>query len=189
MKIVFVGLVLFLTSTLFSQEQVRWYTWEEGMLKAEEESKKFIVDLYTNWCGWCKKMDKITFQNPMIAEYINEHYIPIKFNAEQKSEIEYNGMVHKYVKRGRGYHSLAATLANGRLSYPTVVFIAEDKSVIQALPGFLDAQTFDPIMRYFAEDLHKTTPWAQYLQQYKNGGIMPDKGNKHTRLANQKKGN
>ena len=188
-KFLIFSLSLVISTTLISQDVVKWYTWEEGMEKSKEESKKFIVDLYTNWCGWCKKMDKATFQNPIIAEYINENYIPIKFNAEQKTEIEFEGKVHKFIRRGRGYHSLAALLANGRLSYPTVVFLSEDKKVIQALPGFLDAPTFDPIMRYFAEDIHKETPWAYYLRAYKSGETDGSKKNNHARLATQKKGN
>ena len=34
-----------------------------------------MVDVYTDWCGWCKKMDKETFNHPVIAKYINENYI------------------------------------------------------------------------------------------------------------------
>ena len=184
-----IALILLFSLVLHGQETVEWYTWEEGMMKAEETPKKFIIDLYTSWCGWCKKMDKATFQNPVIAEYINENYIPIKFNAEQKSEIEFEGEVHKFVRRGRGYHSLAARLTNGRLSYPTVVFLEEDKSVIQALPGFINAEKFDPIMRYFADDLHKSVPWSTYLQDYNQAGDSLLKESGHSRLVNQKKGN
>ena len=191
MKALIVIILLFCTTAISGQELIKWYTWEEGMMKAEESPKKFIVDLYTKWCGWCKRMDKATFQNPEIAKYINENYIPIKFNAEQKLEIEFNGETHKFVKRGRGYHSLAAYLTGGKLSYPTVVFMDEEKSVIQAIPGFLDPPTLDPILRYFFEDLHKTTPWATYIHQYNNGGIpkLDDKGNNHSRLVHSKKGN
>ena len=187
------ALILFLSLTfstsLFCQDLIKWYTWEEGMMKAEESPKKFIVDLYTKWCGWCKRMDKATFQNPDIANYINENYIPIKFNAEQKTEIEFDGEVHKFVKRGRGYHSLAAYLTGGKLSYPTVVFMDEEKGVIQAIPGFLDVDTLDPILRYFSDDWHKTTPWATYISEYKNGMAPSDKKkNNHSRLVNSKKG-
>ena len=166
---------------------IKWYTWEEGMVKAEEESKKFFVDLYTDWCKWCKEMDKATFQNPVIAEYINEHYIAIKFNAERRDEIEFRGETYRFVKGGRrGYHTLATKLTKGRLNYPTVVFMDEEKNVIQAIPGFLDVPTFDPIMRFFAENYHKSMPWSVYLSKYKDAG--KDKESPYGRLATQKKG-
>lgn len=130
-------------------------------------------------------MDKETFQNPMIAEYINANYIAIKFNAEQRGDIEFMGETYKWVKGGRkGYHTLATNLTKGRLSYPTVVFMDEDKKVIQAIPGFLDVPTFDPIMRYFAENLHKEIPWASYLRKYNDA--VKEKKSKHSRMVNQK---
>ena len=166
---------------------INWYTWEEGMTKAEDEPKKFVIDMYTDWCGWCKRMDKQTFQNPDIATYVNENYIAIKFNAEQKGDIMFKENVYKFVKGGRrGYHELAAQLTGGKLSYPTVIFLDENKEIIQALPGFLNADTFAPIIRYFAQDKHRSTPWAVFLRNYKEeqGSITPAKPNSnHTRLV------
>ncbi len=187
LKHLILSLLTISSLTLSSQDIIEWYTWEEGMTKAEESPKKFVIDLYTDWCGWCKRMDKATFQNPQIASYINEHYIAIKFNAEQKEDVEYLGNKHSFVNRGRGYHSLAAQLTNGKLSYPTVVFLDEDKNVIQAIPGFLDAATFDPIMRYFAENLYEAKPWAAYLREYKEAlgapPAAPTKQNNHAKLV------
>lgn len=174
---------------LGAQEMINWYTWEEGMSKAQDEQKKFVIDMYTDWCGWCKRMDKQTFQNHNIATYVNENFIAIKFNAEQKGEITYMENVYKFVKGGkRGYHELAAQLTGGKLSYPTVIFLDENMEVIQALPGFLDAPTFDPILKYFAEDKHKSTPWAVFLRNYKEeqGAVVPTPSkmnNNHTRLV------
>jgi len=188
LRLLFVFLILASTSVANGQDLINWYTWEEGMSKAEDEPKKFIIDMYTDWCGWCKRMDKATFQNPEIATYVNENYIPIKFNAEQKKELIYQDHLFKFVNNGRrGYHALAAELTNGKLSYPTVIFLDENKEVIQALGGFLDAQKFDPIIKYFAEDRHHSTPWAVYLREYNaiNGKepATPKKKNNHTRLV------
>lgn len=180
--------IFFITTTVINaQDIINWYTWEEGMTKAEEEPKKFIVDLYTDWCGWCKRMDKATFQDPEIAAYVNENYIPIKFDAEQKGDINFKEQIYKFVKGGRrGYHEMAAMLTNGKLSYPTVVFMDEERNVIQALPGFLDAETFDPIIHYFAEDFHQKISWSAYLGRYKESKRqipVEKKDNGHTRLV------
>ena len=188
LKYIALSIFLITTTAISGQDIINWYTWEEGMTKAEEEPKKFIVDLYTDWCGWCKRMDKATFQNPDIAAYVNENYIAIKFDAEQKGDINFREQIYKFVKSGRrGYHEMAAMLTNGKLSYPTVVFMDEERNVIQALPGFLDAETFDPIIHYFAEDLHQKISWSSYLGRYKEekGQAPPvqKKDNGHTRLV------
>ena len=148
-------------------EQVNWLTMEEALQLNEKEKRKIFVDIYTDWCGWCRKMDKATFQQPHIAAYLNENYYPVKFNAEYKGEIVYNGKSHEFVGAGRrGYHSLAAFLTRGRLSYPTVVFIAEDLSILQPIPGFQDPLTFEIIMTFFAGDHFKFTPWQKYKDEY-----------------------
>lgn len=161
-----------------SQNIVKWLTWEEAIAKNEETPKKIFVDVYTDWCGWCKKMDKATFQQNEIAKYINENYYAVKFNAEQKENIEFKGQTYKYVPQGRrGYHELAAAMLRGKLSYPTVIFLDEEMNMIQPIPGFLDPSNFEIIMTYFAEDHYKMVPWKKYTQSYTSKlGAVPVSG-------------
>ena len=148
----------------FAQSKVNWLTWEEAVELSKVEKRKFFVDVYTDWCGWCKKMDKATFQKPDIAKYLNENYYPIKFNAEQKGDISLNDKLYKFVKSGKnGYHELAVEITYGKLSYPTIVFLDENAKVIQPISGYKDAPMFKKIMSYFAEDHFKTTPWKKYV--------------------------
>jgi uncharacterized protein YyaL (SSP411 family) len=84
-------------------------TWEQAEALCKKEPRKVVVDVYTEWCGWCKKMDKATFQNEVIVKYLNENYYAIKFNAEQREDIHLKGKDYEYVKSmgGKGYHELA----------------------------------------------------------------------------------
>jgi uncharacterized protein YyaL (SSP411 family) len=149
------------------QDNVNWLTWEEAVELNKKEHRKVFVDVYTDWCGWCKKMDKATFQQPHIAEYLNENYYPVKFNAEQRTDITLNEKVYKFVRSGRsGYHELAAEITFGKLSYPTIVFMDENMKVIQPIMGYKDAGVFEMIMTYFAEDHYKTTPWKKFTSVY-----------------------
>lgn len=152
---------------------VNWMSWQEAMsaantAKKEGKTPKMIfVDIYTDWCGWCKKMDKETFQQPAIADYLNKHFYPVKFNAEQKESIDFSGNTFKYVPNGRrGYHELAAALLNGKMSYPTVVFLNEDFQLLQRVPGYLDIPTFNMIMHYLAEKHYLKTPWSDYQKKF-----------------------
>ena len=149
-------------------EQINWLSWEEALKKNKEEPRKIFVDIYTDWCGWCKKMDKATFQKPHIVQYMNDNYYAVKFNAEQKEAIHFNGKDYKYVGEGRrGYHELAASITRGQLSYPTIVFIDEQLNVIQPIPGFRDPMEFEMMMTYFGKNNHLETPWSIYQKNYK----------------------
>lgn len=146
-------------------QSIDWVSWDEAVNLNELEPKKLFVDVYTEWCGWCKKMDASTFSHPKIVEYINENYYSIKFDAEYKGDIELNGRVYKYVDSGKkGYHELAKEILKGQMSYPTVVFMDENFLLIQPIKGFQDVKTFNQIIHYFGEDYHKRTPWQKFTQ-------------------------
>jgi thioredoxin-related protein len=158
-----------ISCTAIAQTKVNWVTWEQAEMLSKDEPRKIVVDVYTNWCGWCKKMDKTTFQNEEVADYLNKNFYAVKFDAEQKADIRLKDKVYKFVKSGKnGYHELAAEITFGKLSYPTVVFLDEKFDVIQPLAGFKDAEMFEMIMTYFGEDHHKTTPWNKYCAGYNN---------------------
>ncbi len=165
-------IILFLSPAfsilLHAQNKIKWHTWEEAVEKSKKTKKKIFVDIYTEWCGWCKKMDKSTFADNDIAKYINENYYAVKFDAEMQSPITLKGSEYKFIKSGnRGYHELAAYLLQGRLSYPTVVFLEDDYTIIQAIPGFQDIPTFEMIITYFGTNSHKSVPWNKYMNQYR----------------------
>lgn len=156
------------------QGNVRWMSFEEAVRKIEQapqlglKPKKIFVDVYTDWCGWCKKMDRETFENPQIAAYLNKHFYPVKLDAEQKEEIVFRGHTFRYVAQGqRGYHELAAALLEGSMSYPTVLFLNEKIELVQRIPGYLDIPTFDAILHYLAEDKHLSVPWADFQEEFK----------------------
>ena len=186
----FFGIMYFslLAAAVSAQSPIEWLSWEEGIAKSKAENKKIITDLYTDWCGWCKKMDATTFHDDFIVEYIKKHYVAIKMNAERKDDIIFKEKEYKFTKGGRrGYHALAAEITNGQLRYPTIVFLDENADVIQAIPGFQNAQTLEKILTYFAEDHHKTTPWSSYQRSYQSRSeVTPNEGNNHTRLVSGK---
>lgn len=151
------------------QEGVNWMTFEEAIEQAKVEKKKIFIDVYTDWCGWCKVMDKNTFSQPVIANYLNDNFYPVKFDAEQKGNIDFKGTTYKFVASGRkGYHQLAAALLQNKLSYPSVVFLDEDFNMIQPLPGYQKPDNFEMIIKFIGSDGYRKTDWKTWQKEYES---------------------
>lgn len=149
-------------------QKVSWMSWEEAVAKASADAqpKKMFIDVYTDWCGWCKKMDKDTFQDEEVAAYMSENFYMVKLDAEQKEPIDFRGKTYSFVPSGRrGYHELAAALLQGQMSYPTVVFLDEDLKMLSPVPGYQKPDAFLKIARYFGENIYRDTSWEAYNGQ------------------------
>lgn len=150
--------------------KINWMTLEEALEKSKTEKRKIFIDVYTDWCGWCKRMNDSTFADPFVAQYLNDHYYPVKFNAEYQQDIVFKDKVYRFKRNGaRGYHELAAEWLNNRLSYPTVVFLDENLGVIQPIPGFQDPAKMEAILTYFGTNSHYTVPWETFEKRYAAG--------------------
>ena len=173
-----IGLFIFSQTWTFGQttpksaprnDLVNWVTLDEAYQKAKIEKKKIFIELYTDWCNWCKKMEKKTFSQEHIARYLNEKYYSIRFNAQTKEDITFQGKKYRYIAApgNRGYHELAAALMRGQLGYPTIVFLDEEMNLIQPIQGYKDPDVFEAIINYFGQNYHKKMPWIHFKKTYK----------------------
>jgi thioredoxin-related protein len=162
----------FLGCTAHSQKQgegeVKWYTFEEAVKLNESNPKKIFIDVYTDWCTWCKEMDKKTFSHPEIANYLNENFYPVKFNAESTTPITFQGKVFENRNQGRrSPHDLAAALLQGKMSYPSVAYLDENNQLLTAVPGYYSPVQMEPILTFFGNNHYKTTSWEAFSQSFK----------------------
>jgi len=99
-----VALFLSLTASKLTntpaEGSVKWITFEEAIKKSKTEKRPIFIDVYTDWCGWCKVMDKNTFNDPQVAKLLNEKFYAVKFDAEQKEDVVFNGNTFKFVASG-----------------------------------------------------------------------------------------
>ncbi|SFT38010.1 Protein of unknown function, DUF255 [Lishizhenia tianjinensis] len=129
--------------TTINDSTVHWYGMEEGISLAQKQNKLIFVDVYTDWCGWCKKMDASTFKDKEVIKALNQDYIAVKFDGEEKDTVNFFGTDYKFVNNGRrGYHELAAVLLDGRLSYPSFVVLNNNGNREKKLIGFMNPEQF-----------------------------------------------
>jgi thioredoxin-related protein len=145
--------------------EIEWLTWEEAQKRMAIKPKKVYVDVYTDWCGWCKVMEKKTFTNPNVIAYMNEHFYAIRFNIEKEDNINFQGKLYKLVN---GNNELGVQLLKGSLSYPTSIFFEENFANPQPVPGYLDIKNIQPILMYLGGNQFKTKSFEDFKKECPN---------------------
>jgi thioredoxin-related protein len=148
-----------------AKASIPWLTVEKAAGMNVHKHKKILIDVYTSWCSWCKKMDGETFSDPTVVAYINEHFYAVKLNAEEKLPIKFENKVYMNPdpERMRSVHELAAQMLQGRMGYPSYVFLDGKNQQITVSQGYNNASEFLVILKYIAEDNYK----KMSLQEYK----------------------
>lgn len=163
-------LLLFVSGFALSAQaqQVKWHTFSEAIELNKKEPRKIFIDVYTDWCSWCKVMDEQTFQDPAIAKILNEKYYPVKFNAERTDTVHFMGNAFVSTNEGRRPpHQLAVAMLKGKMSYPSVVFMNEENKFITAIPGFQKPEQMEPTLIYIHESLYlKDVDFQEYVKNY-----------------------
>lgn len=153
-------------SPLAAEPAIEWLSWGEAMDKMATEPKKIFIDVYTDWCGWCKRMDASTFTDPAVIQLMNEHFYAVKLDAEQEESIEYDN--HTFVYRPdagrRGVHELAYALLDGKMSYPSFVYLDEVRQRISISPGYKDAAGMQVELRYIGADHFKSQTYDAFRE-------------------------
>jgi thioredoxin-related protein len=144
-------------------QEIRWMTWEEAVTANAKKPKKIFVDVYTEWCGWCKRMDATTFKDPAVIALMNEKFYAVKLDAEQKESIFWRETEFKWMAGGRGgVNRLAYDLLDGKLSFPSFVMMDSNFDRIAISPGYKEGPAMLKELRFAAEEIYKTSTWQQY---------------------------
>ena len=141
-------------------KEIRWMSLDDVQVAMKEKPKKVFMDVYTDWCGWCKVMDKKTFSHPEVIKYINQNFYAVKLNAEQRDPIRFNGSMFSFKEEYRA-NEFAVNMLQGRMSYPTTVIMEENFQSPQPIPGYLDVPTIEKVLKYIGEGAHKNQTYAE----------------------------
>ena len=143
----------------YSQE-INWMSLDEAVVAQKTTPKNLIIDVYTNWCGPCKLMDRNTFANKYISKFINENFHAVKFNAEGNETVSFMDKVFqnpnfdvKRVNSRNGTHQFTRFL--GVSAYPTTIFLDKDMSLITPVRGYLIPKQLEIYLELFKNDQYK----------------------------------
>jgi len=150
--------VLILSANLFAQND-----FEDALKKAASENKRVVVDVYTDWCGWCKKMDAEAYSDTEVRKLLDENFILVKLNAEGKNKLTYNG--RQYTEEELSYFFDV-------FSFPTTIFLEPDGKLItfsydsypmKNVPGYVKTEEFKKLLIYFRDGKYKDVDLSKII--------------------------
>lgn len=152
-------------------QKINWVTLEEAVALQKKSPKKIMMDVYTNWCGPCKMLDKNTFQNKDVADYVNENYYAVKFNAEGNENVNFNGQEFSnpnynpaLSNRRNSAHELSRYFEIQ--AFPTIVFLDEKANLIFPLKGYKTPEQIELYLKMFKTDAHKNLDTQDKFNEY-----------------------
>jgi len=175
-KLILILLFFGAATCVKAQETINWVSFNQALELQKKNPKKIFMDVYTDWCGPCKMLDKQTFHNPDVVKYVNENYYAVKFNGEGKEKINYQGKTYtnsKYVegRTGRNNTHDFTNVLQVR-AYPTMLFFDEEGAYIDSITSFLRPKQLEIYLKLFAQNDHKkidtTEKWQEYQLNFKN---------------------
>ncbi len=136
------------------KEEINWITFEEALKLNKKKPKKIMIDVYTDWCHWCKVMDKSTFKDEDVVKYINKNYYAVKFNAEEKGTVTYKNKEYTHNQLARSGFRVSG--------YPSSVFLDGNNDYATLAPGYWKPEDYRTLLQFIYEDHYKTTEWELY---------------------------
>lgn len=143
----------FLFSSTKGESPVKWKSFDSAITESKQENRKMVISVYTDWCSWCKKMEKSTYGNENVASYLNENFIPVKVNAESREKLSYMGQTISERELSKGFNISG---------YPSTVFLDENQQIITVIPGYIEAEQFLRILQFFKDDSYKTMDFEDF---------------------------
>jgi uncharacterized protein YyaL (SSP411 family) len=151
--------------------EIHWYTFQEAFNLNKKKPKKIFIDVYTDWCGWCKKMDATTYKDPVIIKLMNKYFYAVKLNAEMKDTVIMDSvrLVNPRPDVKGSTHQLATSLLNNQMGYPTAVVLSEKLALMsQPIAGYLPSENLEPILVFLGESYSLKESWEEFSKNYKS---------------------
>jgi thioredoxin-related protein len=144
---------------------INWMSVEDAAGRLQKEKRPVLIDLYTTWCGWCRQMDKKTYSNKQVAQYLQEKFYTVKVDAETKDVINWNGRTYRFNADYRS-NEFALYLTHGRLEFPTTIIIPPGGEP-QAIPGYMEPKELELLVKYFGEGYYNKLSFDEYQKSFR----------------------
>ncbi len=153
---------------IMSRVLVKWKPIEEAFEMAKKSHKKIFVNLYNNYNISCTMMRLKTYNDPVIAKYLNEKFYPVNIDVKMKDTIHLFGQTFINENQAHGYHQLAISFLNGKMVFPAFLVFDENGKFLDKKQEYMTPETFEPLIHFVGDNAYKTQKWTEYLKNFKS---------------------
>ncbi|MEA3296768.1 MAG: thioredoxin family protein [candidate division Zixibacteria bacterium] len=131
------------------QDEISWFAYDEGLVKAKDEDKHLFVNFTTKWCGYCRKMNKTTFADNEIIEMMDEDFIAVKVDGDSKDTLEIDG--YKIIEKNLTRYEYRVR------GYPIYWFLKPDGTKLGSLRGYQHKNVLKQALEFVSERKYDST--------------------------------
>ncbi len=147
--------------------EIKWMSLSEVETAMKKKPKKIFVDVYTDWCGWCKRLDATSYKDAAVIKYINENFYSVKLDAEMKTPVTYRGKTYNY-EASLKKNAVANQFMGASGGYPTLTYLDENFKVLTVNPGYVDGPAFLKTLKYYGDNYYLNMDVNKYLKEISN---------------------
>ena len=142
-----------------------WRSWDAGLRDAAASGRPVLVDVYTDWCGWCKRMDRDVYERADIQAYLGRKFVTVKLDAEGNDAAHYEG---------RAFTSRTLAARFGVTGYPTTMFLSRKGTHLGNVPGYSPPADFLLLLRFIGDGhADRGERFEDFVRAAKAGGAHP----------------
>lgn len=146
---------------------VKWKTFDELDSLMKVRPKKIFLDVYNNYKISATMQRLKTYNNPVIANYLNKHFYPVTINAFEKNKIEFLNQTFINENLAHQYHQLPIALLSGQMTFPAFLVLNEQQQIVAIQQLYFTPETFEPFIQYYGSDGYKNLSQQEFLKTFK----------------------
>jgi thioredoxin-related protein len=147
---------------------IKWKSMEEAFELNKKVPKKIFVNIYNNYNISCTMMRLKTYNNPKIANYLNNNFYCVNIDSKTKDTIKVADQ--QYINEGaaHGYHQLPIAFLNGKMVFPAFLFFDDEFKFLDKKQEYMTPEEFEPIIKFVGSNAYKKQKWDAYLKSFKS---------------------
>ena len=152
------------------KDVIQWMSFTQLEQAMSQQPKYIFIEVETDWCVYCKMLNKTTLTRKRIVNVLNKDFYAVKLNAEQPQKIRFGGQEYPFITQSNGKGVQGLALALKAQSYPSLLVLSPDYQILHRQNGYIKAKRLAPLLTFLGEEKYKKTTWKKFIQNYKKGG-------------------